>query len=109
MKIIAHYKETLIEAIKNSHKWHDDAELLLCLDDYWKINTDAIVATVDPYDETETSLSLSGKVFERVLDKYQIIDIIDNAREQNPQCKDEDLLQAFNFYYDNDAFVVWEN
>lgn len=34
--------------------------------------------------------------------------IVDNAYHQNPNCKENDLLQAFLFYYDHDAFITFD-
>ncbi len=34
-------------------------------------------------------------------------DIVSNARQQRSDVDVNDLITALNFYYDNDAFVVW--
>jgi hypothetical protein len=34
-------------------------------------------------------------------------DIVDNAQQQKVQPSMSDLIQAFNYYYDHDAFIEW--
>lgn len=40
-----------------------------------------------------------------VFDASEVQDIVDNAIEQLPDATPEQLLQAFNYYYENDAFI----
>src|SRR5687768_8991660 len=34
-------------------------------------------------------------------------DIVDNTRQQKAQATLADLIKAFNYYYDHDAFIEW--
>jgi hypothetical protein len=34
-------------------------------------------------------------------------DIIDNTKQQKQNASISDILEAFNYYYDNDAFITW--
>jgi hypothetical protein len=34
-------------------------------------------------------------------------DIVDNTKQQKVQPSVADLLQAFNYYYEHDAFIEW--
>lgn len=35
-------------------------------------------------------------------------DIVANARAQKPAASEAELLEAFLYYYDNDAFITFE-
>lgn len=41
-----------------------------------------------------------------VLDIQTVKGIIKNISEQKAECTDNDLFEAFLYYYDNDAFLV---
>lgn len=41
----------------------------------------------------------------RALQVAQVQDIVDNARQQRPRASDGELVEAFLFYYDRDAFI----
>ena len=45
--------------------------------------------------------------YEYVLGMQTVQSIVRNARQQRPEASTTDLLDALDFYYSNDAFIVW--
>ncbi|MDP4147488.1 MAG: hypothetical protein Q8936_23970 [Bacillota bacterium] len=41
------------------------------------------------------------------LNMATIQDIVNNAKQQRPQCSEADLFEAFMYYYKNDAFITF--
>lgn len=56
----------------------------------------------DPEEEPEFAVT-NGLRYALLVSDVQ--DIVENAKEQKPHVTASDLVQAFNYYYDNDAFI----
>lgn len=85
-------------------EWSD--ALFLPEDETWSLDTQA--AIIDPDDVEDESDEVPkfarDNNFMYALDVQTIKGIIKNAYEQKAECTDEDLIEAFLYYYDNDAF-----
>ncbi|MBC8061296.1 MAG: hypothetical protein H7Y18_11595 [Clostridiaceae bacterium] len=44
-----------------------------------------------------------------VLSMQDIQSIVDNANQQHVDCTENELYQAFLYYYDNDAFILFDD
>lgn len=89
-------------------EWSD--ALFLIRDNIWNLNSECIV--IDP-DDVENDVDEEPKFATENNMKYalsiqDIQGIVDNAYQQNPNCKETDLLQAFLYYYDHDAFITFD-
>jgi hypothetical protein len=83
-----------------------DADLFLPFDEVWGPDTRCAVASVDRYADEPVLPDLAARNgLGRALQVAQVQDIVDNARQQLPRAKSEDLVEAFLFYYDRDAFI----
>lgn len=86
-----------------------DAALYLPDDEAWGLETRGAVLDEDPYDENDpVPLFALQHGLRRVLSVPQCQDIIANARAQVKLPTLDQLLSAFLFYYDHDAFICFE-
>jgi myosin-crossreactive antigen len=80
------------------------------MDKNWNLNSDCAVLNSDDLetDEEDPKFALeNGLIY--ALGIHDVQDIVINAKEQNLNCTGEDLLQAFLFYYNIDAFIDFRN
>lgn len=97
---------TLGEVLQNpeQHSW----KLALYVEpkEQWDAHTRAAVLdpneTEDPDEEPEFAKQ-NGLRY--ALEIGAVKEIVDNAREQRPSATVDELLAAFNYYYDRDAFI----
>jgi hypothetical protein len=83
-----------------------DAALFLPGDAVWAIDTPCAILAVDPYDDGAVDPPFARQHgLRHALSVAQIQDIVANAREQIDEPTPEQLLAAFLFYYDRDAFI----
>jgi hypothetical protein len=83
-----------------------DADLFLPFDEVWGPETRCAVEAVDRYaDEPAVPEIAARNGLERTLQVAQVQDIVDNARQQRPSASAAELVAAFLFYYDRDAFI----
>lgn len=102
--------ETLIsikEVLKNIGDYEWSYALFLPEDEVWKLNTQS--AVLDPDDIEDEDEEFPKLAIEKnliyTLNIQTIQGIVKNAYEQRANCSDNDLLEAFLYYYDNDAFI----
>ena len=82
--------------------------------DIWSLDSEALVevSTEVPPEEEHLpkagypNLALSNKLM-ATLDSSTVMDIVENARAQRQSASPEDILAAFLYYYDNDAFIIF--
>ncbi|SCW66692.1 hypothetical protein SAMN04487970_102646 [Paenibacillus tianmuensis] len=91
-------------------EWSDD--LFLPEDETWSLDTKGAVLP-DDIDDMENDSDEIPKFAKEHNLKYVLgIDsvrgIISNISDQKASCTDNDLFEAFLYYYDNDAFLVIE-
>lgn len=87
-------------------EWSD--ALFLPEDEAWDLDTKG--AIIDPDDIENDSDEMPEFARENnlvyALDIQTIKGITKNAFVQKNECTDKDLIEAFLYYYDNDAFIV---
>lgn len=82
-----------------------DHHVLLPSKQKWGLDTLCAIVESDEIMETKDHpLALENKL-SCSIGTNETLDIVANAREQIPQAIVEQLLAAFKFYYDNDAFI----
>lgn len=74
----------------------------------WTATTRCSVLDPDDVDEPESDdvpefAAVNGLVYALLLTQVQ--DIVDNARQQLDSVTASDLVRAFNYYYEHDAFI----
>jgi hypothetical protein len=77
----------------------------------WDLNTEGIMVEEDK--DADPSAPFPPKIIQQlnlieVLDAAGIEDIIDNAESQISNLTAEQILLAFEFYFDNDAFIEFD-
>lgn len=99
---------TLGTVLLNANELSLDADLFLPYDEIWVSTTRCAVIPVDRYaddnDDDIPDLAAQNEL-ERALQIAQVKDIVANARQQRNQLSVEELVAAFLFYYDRDAFI----
>jgi len=91
----------------NDYQWSD--ALYLPDEDKWTQNTKGVVLDPDDVDAEEDEIpkfALDNNLIYS-LDIQTIQGIIDNANQQKKDCTIEDLFDAYLYYYNNDAFIVF--
>lgn len=88
------------------YNWSD--ALYLPEDETWDLETKAAIIDPDDVEDDSDEVPLFAKQNDLMyaLDIQTIKGIINNALMQKNDCTHSDLLEAFLYYYDNDAFIV---
>ena len=85
--------------------WSD--ALFLPEDEVWNKETEGMV--LDPDDVEDDVVDLPKEAIDNnlmyVLSMQMIQSIVKSAKEQRTEVSEEDLVEAFLFYYDNDACI----
>lgn len=98
----------LREALTLAETSPHDAALFLPGDAGWALDTPCAILAVDPYDDGEADPPFARqRALRRALSIAQVQDIVANAREQIAELTPEQLLAAFLFYCDRDAFITF--
>jgi hypothetical protein len=100
----------LSDVLLNSEEFEWNYALFLVRDDEWTL--DSRCAVLDPDDveddsDEEPRYAIDNKL-KYVLSIQDIQSIADNAKQQNLYCTEKDLLKAFLYYYNNDAFIEFD-
>ena len=97
---------TLGEVLSVADRLPLDADLFLPCDAVWAPDTRCAVEPVDRYAEEPAVPEVAARNgLARALQVAQVQDIVDNASQQRPGASVEELVEAFLFYYDRDAFM----
>lgn len=102
---LVEFRYILINASELS--WKDS--LFLPKDEVWTLNTKCAVLNTDDLEEDEEEPQFASEnnlIY--ALNIHTVQDIVNNAWEQRSNCLEEDLLKAFLYYYDNDAFITFD-
>jgi hypothetical protein len=90
--------------------------LYLPSDEKWHLESRSTVLTSEEVppaqeDEPDAGVPLFAKEnrLMRVLPIGTVKEIVANAKAQRPRATSEELFKAFLHYYDNDAFISFEN
>jgi hypothetical protein len=90
----------------------EDCAVYMPKNGVWTLNTTFTVICDDDDDDYENDDDepqyAKQNNLKYVLNTQTFCDIIYNARLQKNQVSLEDLFRAFNFYYENDAFIDFE-
>ncbi len=88
----------------SSLSWKDS--LFLPNDKNWSLDTTCYLFDLDDLEDDEEipQYAIENNLM-YVLSISDIQDIVDNAKQQRPQCSELELFQAFLYYYKNDAFI----
>lgn len=102
MEELIKFKEVLLNADKLP--WEDS--LFLPKDKNWSLDSLGYLFNLDDLDEDEEvpKFAIDNNLI-YVLSIADIQDIVDNTNQQR-QCSELDLFQAFLYYYNNDAFIT---
>ena len=100
---------TLGAVLQNADELSSDAVLFLPHGEVWNSITRCAVIAVDRYaDEDDVPDLAVQNNLERALQIAQVQDVVVNARQQRNQLTVENLVTAFLFYYDRDAFIIFD-
>ncbi len=90
--------QKLIEILKQIEdlEWHD----AIYSEDKQPFKEDTLCAIFDPDEEEDADPKLNF-----IMNVSQAQDVVVNARLQKEEVTDEEFIEAFNFYYLNDAFI----
>ena len=94
----------LSEVLENPDKYSAKTHLFLPMDEDW--NEDTYCAVLSWDDDKPQFAKEHG--LDPALDMYAVQGIVSNARQQRSLLSPGMLLDAFLFYYDNDAFIDFD-
>jgi hypothetical protein len=102
MENLMEFRDILNNA--SSLSWKDS--LFLPNDKNWSLDTTCYLFDLDDLEDDEEipQYAIENNLM-YVLSISDIQDIVDNAKQQRPQCSELELFQAFLYYYKNDAFI----
>ncbi len=99
------YKLAFILNNAETFLWSD--ALFLPEDEVWDNNTEGLIWDPDDIEDDEDELpkaAIENKLM-YTLSIQSIQLIVQNARMQKQNISEDELLEAFLFYYDNDAYI----
>lgn len=89
----------------NEFNWSD--ALFLPEDEVWNLNTKCMVLDPDDVEDDEEDAPQiakeKGLIYTLSIQNVQMI--YENVHEQKEDCSNDDLIKAFLYYYDNDAYI----
>lgn len=101
------------EILSNAGTYHELAWLYLPNGGAWDLDSEgAILIPEEVPPELDEEPDASVPEFAKARDLCEVLqvatiqDIVRNARMQKPNATGADLLRAFKFYYDHDAFIA---
>src|SRR5262245_21095588 len=94
---------TLSEVLENDRRFNAGHFLYLPTDEVWRLETRCSVLEESDVDAVPNMAQQNGLSY--ALGMAAVQDIVANARAQSRAVSLEQLLEAFLFYYDNDAFI----
>ncbi len=91
----------------NEFSWRDT--LFLPKDDIWSLSSMCAVLYTDDLEDSEEvpQFALDNNLV-WALNIQDVQNIFENAKQQRFLCSDTDLLEAFLYYFDNDAFITFD-
>jgi hypothetical protein len=106
MEVLISLKDVLTDIDK--YKWSD--ALFLPEDEVWELQSKC--AVLDPDDVEDDADDAPRFAMDNnlvyALSIQDVKGIVKNAYEQKSNCLEKDLLEAFLYYYDNDAFIDFD-
>jgi hypothetical protein len=103
--------EELSTILRNINNYEWSYALYLPEDEIWIKESKGMVLDPDDVEEDndEAPLAAMANGLIYALDIQTIQSIVINLREQKKDYSDSELMDAFLYYYDNDAYIVLEN
>lgn len=95
---------TLGNVLKNVSRFNARHYLYLPMDELWQLETRCAVLADSDLDGVPHVAQKNGLSY--ALGVAAIQDVVANVEEQVKDAKVDQLLQAFLFYYDHDAFIT---
>ena len=96
----------LIDVLRNIESFEWANALFLPEDEIWCIATKCMILDPNDIEEDDEAPPIAlEKGLNYALDVQSIQAIVKNLSEQKKDYTDEDLLEAFLYYYDNDAYI----
>lgn len=76
----------------------------------WSLNSSCYIFNLNELadDEEEPKFAVENNL-RCVLSIGDIQDVVINMKQQKENCSEQDLFNAFMYYYENDAFFVYED
>lgn len=104
METLIKLREILVNV--EEYCWKDS--LFLPENETWLLDSNCVVLNMDELEDDEEAprFALDNNL-KYVLTIQDVQDVVENIREQSPNCTDDDLLRALLYYYQNDAFIVF--
>jgi hypothetical protein len=98
---------TLGEVLGNDSRFNAGHFLYLPMNEVWQLGTKCAVLAESDVDGVPDLAQQNGLSY--ALGIAAVHDIVANAREQIKNVSLDQLLQAFLFYYDHDAFIAFDD
>lgn len=100
--------ENLLKKV-NEFNWSDS--LYLPEDDVWSLTTKGLVLDPDDVEDDDDEVPKLAKEHDMIdaLSIQTIQGIVKNAYEQKSDCTVEELLEAYLYYFDHDAYIDFAN
>jgi hypothetical protein len=101
---------TLREVLEDIDKQPWDFALFMPHGVEWNLNTSCAVLNPDDFEnepDPDQPKFATDHGLHYALGIQVIKSIVENARDQRPDVTTSDLVDAFIYYYDNDAYVDW--
>ncbi|WP_455685331.1 DUF7716 domain-containing protein [Variovorax paradoxus] len=77
----------------------------------WSLESEGFFYSADmallPADEKKIRGEFEAQGWKITLSKEDIEDVIENAKDQIEDPSIDQLFEAFNFFYENDAYIEW--
>lgn len=100
------YQKEGEQALCNDSDWH-----MYTADDEWLLTTDCCITAPPDFDEETDEEIIPDFAMENGMDGSvppEILqDVIINALQQKKDAANKELLEALNYYMDNDAFITF--
>lgn len=98
---------TLGDVLGNHNQFGSGQFLYLPMDEVWNLNTRCAVLPQSDLDGVPDIAQQNGLSY--ALGIAAVHDVVANAREQDANVSVAQILEAFLFYYDHDAFITFAN
>ena len=97
----------LVYVLEHINGFHWSDALFLPEDEVWDLNTKCMVLDPDDVEDDEEDAPQiakeKGLIYTLSIQNVQMI--YENVHEQKRDCSSDDLIKAFLYYYDNDAYI----
>lgn len=95
----------LVNVLRDIESYEWSKALFLPEDEIWGIDTKCMILAPNDVEDDEAPQIALENGLSYALDVQLIQAIVQNISEQKKDFTDDDLLEAFLYYYDNDAYI----